>query len=124
MSRVPKIEPQNVANFCRNTIDLLSLSLDEDECKQNPCKGPGAFCVNSVGSYECFCKAGFQKVAGSRDTCEGMAKSCQTNLKGTGHFFSYPYCKSYFIRCTNTLIPRLHGAKIRDRDPDRNPDHE
>ena len=57
---------------------LVVLSLDEDECKRNPCKGPGAFCVNSVGSYECFCKNGFQKVAGSRDTCEGMIKGLVT----------------------------------------------
>ena len=29
---------------------------------------------------------------------------------------------SFLLQHSMQLLPRLHGAKIRDRDPDRNPD--
>ena len=31
---------------------------------------------------------------------------------------------NYSVYTEQKILPRLHGAKIRDRDPDRNPDPE
>eukprot|EP00795_Rhopilema_esculentum_P001726 gene1726-16211_t len=62
---------------------------DINECSNVPCKGPGAFCTNTVGSYICSCRAGYQKVKGQEDTCEDIDE-CAVNNGGCAH------------NCTNT----------------------
>ena len=48
-------------------ILLVSVSLDIDECKLNICERG---CVNSIGSYQCSCPAGYQ-LALDGHHCEG-----------------------------------------------------
>lgn len=34
---------------------------DQDECQTNPCTDDNNVCVNTPGSYECQCKAGYER---------------------------------------------------------------
>lgn len=62
---------QYLTNICYHhkiiLILLVSVSPDIDECKLNICERG---CVNSVGSYQCSCPAGYQ-LALDGHHCEG-----------------------------------------------------
>ena len=47
-------------------IDECGRSLDN--CEQN--------CSNTVGSFECSCRPGYQTIAGASNRCEGMYETC------------------------------------------------
>eukprot|EP00795_Rhopilema_esculentum_P001778 gene1778-16265_t len=72
-----------------NFNDTAPQCFDINECSNVPCKGPGAVCTNTVGSYICSCRAGYQKVKGQKDTCEDIDE-CAVNNGGCAH------------NCTNT----------------------
>jgi len=44
-------------------------SSDTDECTSSPCDN-GGLCLNTVGSFRCFCRPGF-----AGDTCSGEKKT-------------------------------------------------
>ena len=48
---------------------------DKDECALgiNDCNPETSICVNTLGSYVCYCKEGFQLGADGR-TCEGRGE--------------------------------------------------
>ena len=48
---------------------MLMLSVDKDECEQDPCAD--GTCVNTVGSYKCICPNGMELMKDGV-TCEGQ----------------------------------------------------
>ena len=59
----------------------LSNFPDRDECKEHLCSQG---CNNTVGSYRCFCVAGY-RLGADRLSCEGMVCMCVNKMAdGTG----------------------------------------
>ena len=90
-------------------IFLVSVSLDIDECKLNICERG---CVNSIGSYQCSCPAGYQ-LALDGHHCEGrvfefiyqpIGVKLANNLKVTKVAFYYP---SIMLNTSERLV-QLH----------------
>lgn len=48
--------------------------LDVDECSSNPCSQE---CANVYGSYQCYCRRGYQLSDVDGITCEGKILSCK-----------------------------------------------
>ncbi|XP_061557165.1 protein Z, vitamin K-dependent plasma glycoprotein a isoform X2 [Phycodurus eques] len=70
-----------------------SVYIDGDQCVENPCKN-GALCSDSVGGYDCVCKAGFSGVH-----CETDQTLCVVE-KGKGcSQFCKPGYTSYECSC-------------------------
>ena len=61
-TRIPGVSSEGV-----DERKLLVVFADVDECQLDLCEHE---CVNSKGSYQCFCPAGYQ-LAADRHTCEG-----------------------------------------------------
>lgn len=63
---------------------LIPKHSDIDECTSNPCS-PGADCVNTPGSFNCSCPAGFSSLT-SKGECLDLNEcskinTCATNAK-------------------------------------------
>lgn len=52
-----------------DSLTTRCIILDIDECLSNPCSNwTSDGCQNTVGSYKCLCKTGFEHVS---STCQG-----------------------------------------------------
>uniref|UniRef100_A0A8C9VUN5 Nidogen 2 n=1 Tax=Scleropages formosus TaxID=113540 RepID=A0A8C9VUN5_SCLFO len=59
------------------TLSVLLVNSDIDECTSKPCHAQ-AFCLNSLGSFECRCRSGFR---GDGFNC--LPQSCESPSSGT-----------------------------------------
>ncbi|XP_058508474.1 protein Z, vitamin K-dependent plasma glycoprotein a [Solea solea] len=81
-----------------------SVYVDGDQCAEKPCKN-GALCSDSVGGYDCVCKAGFTGVH-----CENDQTLCTLEKNKGCSQFCKPSYMSYQCSCA-------HGWKLsRDRN--------
>lgn len=53
---------------------IVHYPLDVDECSSNPCSQE---CANVYGSYQCYCRRGYQLSDVDGITCEGKILSCK-----------------------------------------------
>ncbi|XP_051905494.1 protein Z, vitamin K-dependent plasma glycoprotein a isoform X1 [Hippocampus zosterae] len=70
-----------------------SVYIDGDQCAENPCKN-GALCSDSVGGYDCVCKAGFSGVH-----CETDQTMCTLEKEKGCSQFCKPGYTSYECSC-------------------------
>ena len=91
--------------------DAIALALqhceDVDECKYRPVCSEDSTCLNTLGSFECVCRAGS---SGFYDPEWGLFQGCVDDdecrqVLGSGDPAPYPFpCAAVGGRCTNTLL--------------------
>uniref|UniRef100_A0A8C8SHP1 Coagulation factor IX n=1 Tax=Pelusios castaneus TaxID=367368 RepID=A0A8C8SHP1_9SAUR len=74
-------EAREVFENTEKTMEFWKVYIDGDQCNPNPCKN-GARCVDEIGSYVCWCPAGFEG-----RNCE-LDSTCATKNGGCKHFCS------------------------------------
>ena len=99
-----------ILNFSSNNLDFISANspnqapvcLDTDECKiNNQACAYNQNCQNSIGSYTCSCKTGYQLIP-LNNTCvdinECISNPCGPNQDCTNTDGSYTcLCQNYFV---------------------------
>ncbi|XP_077385361.1 protein Z, vitamin K-dependent plasma glycoprotein a isoform X1 [Festucalex cinctus] len=83
-----------------------SVYIDGDQCAEKPCKN-GALCSDSVGGYDCVCKAGFSGVH-----CETDQTLCIVEKNKGCSQFCKPGYTSYECSCAR-------GWKLHQTDKDK-----
>ncbi|KAL2078781.1 hypothetical protein ACEWY4_026466 [Coilia grayii] len=95
-------EAREIFQDAYRTDIFWSVYIDGDQCAEQPCKN-GAMCSDSVGGYDCICKAGFSGVH-----CETDATVCAVeDSKGCSQFCKPGY-QSYECSCAT-------GWKLQDK---------
>lgn len=64
-----------------NENDKFTVFVDKNECLLSPCQNNGT-CINSIGSYQCNCEAGWQD------------KDCEQGIR----MFHIPLCFVYMYK--------------------------
>lgn len=64
-----------------NENDKFTVLVDKNECLLSPCQNNGT-CINSIGSYQCNCEAGWQD------------KDCEQGIR----MFHIPLCFVYMYK--------------------------
>ncbi|XP_066498328.1 protein Z, vitamin K-dependent plasma glycoprotein a [Hoplias malabaricus] len=96
-------EAREVFQDTYRTDIFWSVYIDGDQCANQPCKN-GALCSDSVGGYDCICKAGFSGVH-----CETDQTVCIIDkTKGCSQFCKPGY-QSYECSCA-------HGWKLQQKE--------
>ncbi|KAK2915733.1 hypothetical protein Q8A67_000107 [Cirrhinus molitorella] len=80
-----------------------SVYIDGDQCADQPCKN-GALCSDSVGGYDCICKAGFSGVH-----CDADQTVCVIDKNKGCSQFCKPGYQSYECSCA-------YGWKLQQRE--------
>ncbi|XP_057673969.1 protein Z, vitamin K-dependent plasma glycoprotein a [Corythoichthys intestinalis] len=107
MERVCKYEEarKHFPDSYRTDI-FWAVYVDGDQCAEKPCKN-GALCSDSVGGYDCVCKAGFSGVH-----CETDQTVCVVEKKKGCSQFCKPGYTSYECSCAR-------GWKLHRTDKDK-----
>ncbi|KAK1162783.1 protein Z, vitamin K-dependent plasma glycoprotein a [Acipenser oxyrinchus oxyrinchus] len=92
-------EAREVFKDTYNTDVFWSMYIDGDQCSPNPCLN-GGVCADSVGRYDCICKAGFSG---------GRCETDNTQCLGNCNQFCKPGYKSYACFCAE-------GYELEKRD--------
>ncbi|XP_042559953.1 protein Z, vitamin K-dependent plasma glycoprotein a [Clupea harengus] len=96
-------EAREIFQDAYRTDIFWSVYIDGDQCAEQPCKN-GAMCSDSVGGYDCVCKAGFSGVH-----CESDQTGCVVDdSKGCSQFCKPGY-QSYECSCAR-------GWKLQQRE--------
>ncbi|KAG8173639.1 hypothetical protein JTE90_019998 [Oedothorax gibbosus] len=65
--------------FPGNSESVIQTCLDVDECQDDGVCPESTYCVNSIGSYDCYCAKGFRQNIGVDIKIEGCLGICNPN---------------------------------------------
>lgn len=99
-------QARNVFKDSYRTDIFWAVYIDGDQCAEKPCKN-GAMCLDSVGGYDCVCKAGFSGVH-----CDKDETLCTLEKDKGCSQFCKPGYMSYECSCAR-------GWKISARDKNK-----